>query len=688
MSYIQWDKQHTMASIKRKSEDLSDDEHSDAGAGLSDDSRTLSSFSSSRGATDHNSTKMKRIIDILKKIDKNQVFWDNPDLDKFSLYRTYVKKSMSFNTILENITSGLYVGNVEKFKMDVELIWQNSERFNGIEHEVTKFAYSLREKFNFEYEKYFNKSDSSPKRQKTYPTDTEMRQQQKLIASMKNQMERMEKEIDTFIGGVRNSINSNTVTINENISVLNSKLEESQKKIHEQSLEINKLKDITKSLMGKNFTVVIKNILRNKQIESDITEMLRTELIKYLNTSSDDSEYNGSVCGYGSASASAYGSASGSASASASASTAAPACTAESSPVSLAPQPQPQPQPLPLPHTLPELKRTQWQSEEDLPSRRKMITQIISLLQRRTPNASREWSANLPDLARRLEDSLYRMTPSREEYNNFQTLKHRLQQHAMSMGARAMLKPSAQNSQAQHAQAPQQQQMQQRQMQQQPQMMAQLADAAHAQQAPNMQSQQRRREQDHQPQHQPQQQHMDQPVLVNVSSASSIGKRSPRLMEICEGIIDKLVKAKSTELDNKIIEEMKLIINQHVHSTLKYNTIYIRSYINNTITKIVDKKLNQSVINSILKKIDEKITNIVPKFVKDQISSPVTLELIKKTTTTSTSSYVLERHSSTIDDAVRKQLTEQLLTDLKHDIARKMGELIKSTIAAGMEKAL
>ena len=63
-----------------------------------------------------------------------------------------------------------------------------------------------------------------------------------------------------------------------------------------------------------------------------------------------------------------------------------------------------------------------------------MITKIISLLQQRKPNAPKEWINKLPDMARRLEDSLYRMAPSRDEYNNFQTLKHRLQQLAMSMG--------------------------------------------------------------------------------------------------------------------------------------------------------------------------------------------------------------------------------------------------------------
>ena len=47
----------------------------------------------------------------------------------------------------------------------------------------------------------------------------------------------------------------------------------------------------------------------------------------------------------------------------------------------------------------------------------------MSLLQQRKPNAPQEWIKKLPDMARRLEDSLYRTAPSREEYINFNALK-------------------------------------------------------------------------------------------------------------------------------------------------------------------------------------------------------------------------------------------------------------------------
>jgi hypothetical protein len=84
-----------------------------------------------------------------------------------------------------------------------------------------------------------------------------------------------------------------------------------------------------------------------------------------------------------------------------------------------------------------------WQSELDLPQRRKMITKIVSLLQQRKPNAPNDWVEKLPEIARRLEDSLYRTASSAEEYDNFNTLKHRLQQLALSMGTRAAKKSAS-----------------------------------------------------------------------------------------------------------------------------------------------------------------------------------------------------------------------------------------------------
>ncbi|ETV95745.1 hypothetical protein H310_10817 [Aphanomyces invadans] len=78
-----------------------------------------------------------------------------------------------------------------------------------------------------------------------------------------------------------------------------------------------------------------------------------------------------------------------------------------------------------------------WQSESDVPLRRKMIAKIVSLLQQRKPDAPTEWIRRLPDMARRLEDSLYRTATGREVYGNFNTLKSRLQHLAVTMGARA-----------------------------------------------------------------------------------------------------------------------------------------------------------------------------------------------------------------------------------------------------------
>ncbi|RLN71861.1 hypothetical protein BBJ28_00006717 [Nothophytophthora sp. Chile5] len=59
-----------------------------------------------------------------------------------------------------------------------------------------------------------------------------------------------------------------------------------------------------------------------------------------------------------------------------------------------------------------------WQSENDLPLRRKMIGKMYATLQRK-PDAPAEWIRRLPDMARRLEDSLYRTAKNRDEYGDF-----------------------------------------------------------------------------------------------------------------------------------------------------------------------------------------------------------------------------------------------------------------------------
>lgn len=75
-----------------------------------------------------------------------------------------------------------------------------------------------------------------------------------------------------------------------------------------------------------------------------------------------------------------------------------------------------------------------WQSDGDYQERRRMIAKIVHLLQQRKPNAPQEWLKKLPQMAKRLEESLYRAAKSFEEYNDASTLKTRLQQLAVNIG--------------------------------------------------------------------------------------------------------------------------------------------------------------------------------------------------------------------------------------------------------------
>eukprot|EP00587_Corethron_hystrix_P001372 CAMPEP_0113305838 /NCGR_PEP_ID=MMETSP0010_2-20120614/5322_1 /TAXON_ID=216773 ORGANISM="Corethron hystrix, Strain 308" /NCGR_SAMPLE_ID=MMETSP0010_2 /ASSEMBLY_ACC=CAM_ASM_000155 /LENGTH=1600 /DNA_ID=CAMNT_0000160371 /DNA_START=446 /DNA_END=5248 /DNA_ORIENTATION=- /assembly_acc=CAM_ASM_000155 len=81
-----------------------------------------------------------------------------------------------------------------------------------------------------------------------------------------------------------------------------------------------------------------------------------------------------------------------------------------------------------------------WQSDKDVADRREMIQKIVRLLQLRKPNAPQEWLKKLPQMAKRLEESLYRSAKSFDEYNNSSTLKFRLQQLAMTIGQKTQKK--------------------------------------------------------------------------------------------------------------------------------------------------------------------------------------------------------------------------------------------------------
>jgi E1A/CREB-binding protein len=61
----------------------------------------------------------------------------------------------------------------------------------------------------------------------------------------------------------------------------------------------------------------------------------------------------------------------------------------------------------------------------------------VYLLQQRKPDAPPEWIQRLPQISKRLEDSLYRTAASFEEYIDENTLKQRLQKLATDMGKKA-----------------------------------------------------------------------------------------------------------------------------------------------------------------------------------------------------------------------------------------------------------
>lgn len=57
-----------------------------------------------------------------------------------------------------------------------------------------------------------------------------------------------------------------------------------------------------------------------------------------------------------------------------------------------------------------------YNQDEHIVERRKMVTSIAMLLQQRKPNAPTEWMKKLPQMARRLEESLFREAESFDKY--------------------------------------------------------------------------------------------------------------------------------------------------------------------------------------------------------------------------------------------------------------------------------
>jgi hypothetical protein len=75
-----------------------------------------------------------------------------------------------------------------------------------------------------------------------------------------------------------------------------------------------------------------------------------------------------------------------------------------------------------------------WHSTDHSQLRESVAEEIVKILKSRKPNANDNWHDKLPHMARRLEDALYYEASTLEEYADRSTLKHRLQQLALSMG--------------------------------------------------------------------------------------------------------------------------------------------------------------------------------------------------------------------------------------------------------------
>jgi len=73
-----------------------------------------------------------------------------------------------------------------------------------------------------------------------------------------------------------------------------------------------------------------------------------------------------------------------------------------------------------------------WQSNADLPDRRKIILSIIEVIERTTPDANQMFQNRLRLMAKNLEEHLYRSAHTQDDYIDSATLKRRL--HIIAKG--------------------------------------------------------------------------------------------------------------------------------------------------------------------------------------------------------------------------------------------------------------
>lgn len=78
-----------------------------------------------------------------------------------------------------------------------------------------------------------------------------------------------------------------------------------------------------------------------------------------------------------------------------------------------------------------------WHSGSDMAQRRMILKEIVRSIHRRRPNASSSMRKQLPMMAKKMEETLYKEAPSREDYVDLNTLDRRLEALAQKVKKQA-----------------------------------------------------------------------------------------------------------------------------------------------------------------------------------------------------------------------------------------------------------
>jgi bromodomain-containing protein 7/9 len=89
----------------------------------------------------------------LRRRDKRQIFYLPVDVEQVPSYLEVIEQPMDFSTLEKNVENGKYK-NVQEFKLDVDLIWDNCMTFNQDDSIYFQVAEELKQWANENWEKF------------------------------------------------------------------------------------------------------------------------------------------------------------------------------------------------------------------------------------------------------------------------------------------------------------------------------------------------------------------------------------------------------------------------------------------------------------------------------------------------------------------------------------------------------